>query len=63
MTQDQKYACSFIAFIIFVLAITIGGWILKSKMEAETFSKLTGKPVTTWEAMWVELRVQEPAKE
>lgn len=42
--------------------VLIGTWIGLSYMEARTFERLTGKHVTTWDAMWVELRVQEPVK-
>ena len=28
-------------------------------MEAKTFNRLTGSSVTTWDAMWVNLRIQD----
>jgi hypothetical protein len=37
-------------------------WIISSHMEARTYSDLTGKKVGTWDAMWVDLRVVEPAR-
>lgn len=44
-----------------VLAIMI--WVLQSKFEAAAYNRLTGASVTTWDAMWVDLRVQsEPKK-
>jgi hypothetical protein len=33
-----------------------------SYMEAKTYTKLTGKQVTVWEAFWVDLRVMEGVK-
>lgn len=37
-------------------------WVFSSNMEASAFNSVTGKSVTTWQAMWIELRVQEPSK-
>lgn len=34
-------------------------WVVQSSMEASAFNRATGKSVTTWDAMWIELRVQE----
>ncbi len=36
-------------------------WITASYMEAQAFNRVTGKNVSTWDAMFIELRVQEPA--
>lgn len=33
--------------------------IFKAKMESQTYNKLTGAHTTTWDAIWVELRVQD----
>ena len=38
-------------------------WLIRSYNEARVFQKLTGKQVTTWDAMWVDLRVMEGTKE
>lgn len=46
-----------------VLGLALGWWVLSSWMEASTYARLTGKQVSTWDAMWVELRVQEGAKD
>jgi hypothetical protein len=35
-------------------------WLLPSYYEAKTYRRLTGAEVTMWDAMWCELRVQEP---
>ena len=48
-----------VAGLIFCL---LGGpaiWVLSSYNEAMVYNKLTGAHVTTWDAMWVELRIQE----
>lgn len=31
-------------------------------MEAATYNRLTGKNVSTWDAMWVDLRVSDEVK-
>jgi hypothetical protein len=44
--------------LLFLVALVI-----RARWEAEAYSRLTGKPVTTWDAMFLDLRVQEPVKE
>jgi len=43
--------------------IIIVPWVVSSKFEADAFNKVTGKNVSTWDAMFIELRIQEQAKE
>ncbi|HUU59962.1 MAG TPA: hypothetical protein VMZ50_10485 [Phycisphaerae bacterium] len=40
-----------------VLAAFPAWWVFSSWMEASTYAELTGKDVSTWDAMWVQLRV------
>lgn len=50
----------FIVRTIALIWLGIGAlWIGASFMEARTYSRLTGHTVTTWDAMWVSLRVQD----
>ncbi len=54
--------------VVLGLLFVLGGliyvsWVLPSRFEARTYRKLTGKQVTTWDAMWLELRIQEQAKD
>jgi len=59
---NDNTGCEFVLIIAaIVLLIGVGGWIVRSHFEAKTYTRLTGKQVSTWEAMWVELRVTEPA--
>ena len=44
--------------VILILLIAPLTWIFKSHMEAKAYNRLTGSNATTWEAMWVQLRVQ-----
>ena len=39
----------------------IAFWAIASSFEAAAFNRVTGKNVSTWDAMWVELRVQDSA--
>lgn len=54
----------FKVFAVFAL-IVAGGllsiWVGKSAMEARAYERITGQHVTTWDAMWVELRVMGDA--
>ncbi len=58
----MKTVIPFILLIILVLSILIGIWVFRSKMKSNAFNNVTGKNVSTWDAMWIELRVQEPSK-
>ena len=52
---------SAIILICILLALVVGVTI-RSSFEAKTYNKLTGATVSTWDAVWVELRVVEPLK-
>jgi hypothetical protein len=56
--KDKLALISAIGAIVFTfIAITTGPWIVSSYFEAQAFNRLTGKNASTWDAMWVELRV------
>ena len=44
------------------LFVAAGAWIVQSHFEARAFNRVTGSDVSTWDAMWVELRVQEDSR-
>jgi len=48
-----------ISILVLVLVASALLWIGGSYMEARAFNRVTGKSVSTWDAMWIELRVQE----
>ena len=52
-----------ILLIAGAMAVIVILWVAKSACEASAFTRMTGKPASTWDAMFLELRVQEPAKE
>lgn len=42
-----------------LIALLVGVWVFASWCEAAAFNRITGKSVSTWDAMFVTLRVQE----
>lgn len=62
MDDDLKYIifCLTLA-VLFGLLVVLPLWIGRSYMEAQSFNRVTGKNVSTWDAMWIQLRVQEQA--
>lgn len=58
---DIAIKISIVAFILLILSLPLT-WIFQSYFEAKAFNEVTGKNVTTWQAMWIELRVQEGAE-
>jgi hypothetical protein len=63
MDDETKEAIMIVIRIMAILLLMGAGvWIFRSDMEASAFNSVTGKNVTTWQAMWIELRVQEPSK-
>jgi len=48
--------------IVAVIVLSLVVWAISSKMEAEAYNRVTGENVSTWDAMWIELRVQSPPK-
>lgn len=46
-----------ILFTVVCLAAIVTFWWTQARIEARTYNRLTGWDVTTWEAMWTNLRV------
>jgi hypothetical protein len=62
-TKDNIVTCcGALAIGVFILGLMFGPWIVKSHFEAAAFNRATGKNVSTWDAMWVELRVEGEGK-
>jgi hypothetical protein len=51
-----------VALVVASLLLVFGIWWASSYAEARAYSRITGSNVSTWDAMFVELRVQEGAK-
>lgn len=45
--------------ILIFLVVAIGGWVTFSYFEAKSYNNLTGNNVSTWNAMFLDLRVQD----
>lgn len=52
------------ALILVVILIVGAGlfWVLPSYFEARAYRNVTGRDVSTWDALWLDLRVQEQVK-
>jgi hypothetical protein len=44
--------------VVFLVVALFCGGLAQPYFEAQTYNKLTGSNVSTWDAMWVELRVE-----
>lgn len=51
-----------IIIIVLAFSFVIAIWIIQSYFEARSFERVTGKHVSVWDAMWVDLKVQENTK-
>jgi hypothetical protein len=60
MIEFIKESIVYILLLLFLIVFACGSWMLGAYMEARSFSRITGEQVTTWDAMWVELRVDRP---
>lgn len=56
-TKSERQAI--VIYGLALLALPVFVWLIPSYFEARTYSRLTGADVTMWDAMWVDLRVQE----
>lgn len=54
--RNESMGCSVVMCLGLLLAVPIV-WVGKSYQEARTFKRLTGREVSTWDAMFVELRI------
>jgi hypothetical protein len=48
---------------VLILIVAVAVAVLEPKFEAETYTRLTGKKVTYWDAVFCDLRIQEQVKE
>lgn len=48
-----------LGFVLCFLPLLMSFWIAYSYLEAKAFNSITNKNVTTWQAMFLELRIQE----
>ena len=62
MSSNFQRRLPTILMFILMAAAAISGWVFFSAQESAAFNRITGASTTTWDAMWVELRVQESPK-
>lgn len=51
-----------IYFYLLLLALAVIVLIMQPYFESSTYNRLTGAHTTYWDALWVELRVQDAPK-
>lgn len=59
-TKAGIYAALITGAVFLILFLVV--WVVGSCFEASAYNNVTGKNISTWDAMWIELRVQEGAK-
>lgn len=62
LTDSQVSLLVYTVLIALLLCVTAGPVLFFAHMEAKTYNKVTGANVTTWDALWVTLRVDAPSK-
>ena len=45
------------AVAVGLVVLGLGIWVFVSKMQADTYNRLTNSDLTTWEAMWIQVRL------
>lgn len=58
--DKHKWSIGWLYTLVF--AGVTGFYILSAVQESKTYNKLTGAKTTWWDALWVELRVQDHPK-
>ena len=57
---DVNIALGFLEIIALIIAIAFVA--MQPYFEATTYTRLTGKSVSYWDAVWLDLRIQEQVK-
>lgn len=60
MSNNESFGC--VAAAIGALIVVAIVWFLAAQ-ESSTYNRITGARTTAWDALWVELRVQDTPKE
>lgn len=55
---ERRPVTMVVGAVLVAAAFVIGCHVFKSAMEAAAYNRATGSNVSTWDAMWIELRVQ-----
>ena len=60
---ERNPLMSMVICALVVAMLSAAGWVAVSYFEANAYNRATGSHVSTWDAMWIELRVQAAPKE
>ena len=61
--QELNLLASYGIIAAVFIAVIVGMGVLRSYWESESYNRLTGAKTTTWDAMFLELRIQAEPKE
>jgi uncharacterized membrane protein len=61
--SDANKAKAFCLILVAPAMIGVAMWIIGASMEAAAFNRVTSSEVTTWDAMWLQLRVDRPTSD
>lgn len=61
--ENIKTALTMAVCVALLVGLWVGGWVIVSRFEARAYNHVTGKNVSTWDAMFLDLRVQAEPKE
>lgn len=62
MRDNLCDAAVYVVGVLIILSVTFAGFYTQAFFEARAYNRITGKNVSTWDAMFVRLTVQEGAK-
>lgn len=62
MDKDLKALLMPVILLIFFVVFGLSHWVVRSYFEAQAYNRITGSNVSTWDAMYVELRVEGNSK-
>lgn len=62
MKESTKHLLQYLLIFAVIIAAGLLVTFVQASMESKTYNKLTGAHTTWWDAMWVELRVQDSPK-
>lgn len=46
-----------IGCVVLAGLLLIGAWVTMSYFEAASYNRITGEQISTWDALWLELRI------
>lgn len=61
-SSTARALATYLLCVSVILAGYVGWWVFSSYQESAAYNRLTGANTTTWDAMFVQLRVQEGTK-